>query len=197
VLRVYACHWTARFSDESYHHRADVARYLNGEIYDFLRAAPPGNRHHAVVVGDFNEEPFGLLEERFHATRDRGNSRRREHYTDQDVKRIRLYNCAWRWLGELRPHLGGKPDGEVAGTYYWREKKCWRTLDQVIVTGTLLTDQVPYLDESHLEVLVSPSLVGNDNRPQQFRWNNGNPEGISDHLPVRGRIILIREDTDE
>ncbi|HYT92495.1 MAG TPA: hypothetical protein VEL76_27515, partial [Gemmataceae bacterium] len=170
-------------------------RYLNGVVYDFLRSELETERRHVLIVGDMNEEPFGLLEERFHASRDRASARRREHYTDQDTKRVRLYNCAWRWLGESGPHVGGTPAGEVAGTYFWREKNCWRTLDHVLVNGTLLTDQFPYLDESRVEVVTGPFLLGTKGRPQKFEWNNGKPTGVSDHLPIRGRVVLAREES--
>ena len=113
------------------------------------------------------------------------------------MKRVRLYNCAWRWLGESGPHLGTTPAGEVAGTYFWKENNCWRTLDHVLVNGTLLTDQVPYLDESQLGVVTGPFLQGVQGRPQRFQWNNGKPTGVSDHLPIRGRIVLAREDSHE
>jgi endonuclease/exonuclease/phosphatase family metal-dependent hydrolase len=196
-LRIYACHWAARFRQASEDTRRDVAKYLNAMLYDFMRAASAGEQRHVLIVGDFNEEPFGLLETRFHASRDRTSARRREHYTDQHVKRLRLYNSAWRWLGEHRPHSGGAFTGEIAGTYYWRKERCWRTFDQVMVDGTLLTQETPYLDEAQLEVLTSPALLGESQRPQKFRWNQGKPEGVSDHLPVRGRIILTREGSHE
>jgi endonuclease/exonuclease/phosphatase family metal-dependent hydrolase len=189
-LRIYACHWTARFSEESRHSRGDIARYLNGVVYDFLRSGQNTERRHVLIVGDMNEEPFGLLEERFYASRDRASARRREHYTDQDVKRVRLYNCAWRWMGESGPHIGGMPAGEVAGTYFWKKANCWRTLDHVLVDGTLLTEQFPYLDESRVAVVTGPFLLGSQGRPEKFQWNNGKPTGVSDHLPIRGRIVL-------
>jgi len=190
-IRFIACHWTARFSDQSMHHRSDTAHFLNGEIYRYLQEDECETRH-AVVIGDLNEEPYGLVEERLHASRDRARSRMRHHYRDQDVERIRLYNCAWRFLGERVPHNGAPIHGDSSGTYYWEKESKWRTPDHVIVNGSLLAETTPYLDEGFLRVAAGPTILATSGLPQKFRWNNGKPTGLSDHLPIFGQIILNR-----
>jgi endonuclease/exonuclease/phosphatase family metal-dependent hydrolase len=193
-IRIIACHWTARFEKTAEWVRGDLARYLNGEIYRFLRSQPGEEEsRHALVLGDLNEEPYGLLEERLFAYRDRAHARRKEHYTDQDIGRIRLYNCSWRLLGERVPHLRGDRVRDTAGTLFWKEKGTWHTFDHVIVTGTLLTEQTPCLDEESLRVATLPVLLEPEGTPASFRWNNGKPTGLSDHLPLTGRILLERK----
>jgi hypothetical protein len=195
-IRIFACHWTARFQESSKKVRSDLARDLNSEVYRFIYGETfQREARHVVILGDLNEEPFGMLEERIYASRDRSTARRRMHYSDREVERVRLYNCAWRFLGEREPHSGIIGE-EAAGTLYWEQKKSWHTFDHVIVTGSLLAETVPYLDEAHLRVASSSLILGEEGRPQKFRWNNGNPVGVSDHLPILGKIILERQKTD-
>jgi hypothetical protein len=195
-IRFIGCHWQARFREESKHTRSDVAHFLNTQIYQFLhdeRTAP--EVRHVVILGDLNEEPYGsIVEERLHAARFRAHSRRPPHYTDADSSRIRLYNCCWRFLGEREPHRGRVADSETAGTYFWASERSWHTFDHVIVTGSLLTDRRPFLDEGSLAIAARPTIMGNGDRPMRFAWNDGRPEGLSDHLPIQGQIALPTED---
>jgi endonuclease/exonuclease/phosphatase family metal-dependent hydrolase len=199
VIRFYACHWTARFERSGKKWRRLSALELNQAAYKFMNETRPANETpHAIIVGDLNEEPFGMLENWLYASRDRGPSRRRPHYSDESIQRLRLYNCAWRLLGEHHSHPMSAGNREMAGSHYWREKKAWRTYDQVIVSGSLLNDSPPYLDESSVKIASGSSVlpddfIGGDRFPQKFQWNDGNPTGISDHLPVLGSIVLNEE----
>jgi endonuclease/exonuclease/phosphatase family metal-dependent hydrolase len=189
-IRFFACHWAARFRQESEHTRSDVARFLNGAIYNFLHE-PSEEIRHAIVLGDLNDEPFAApVEQRLHARRSREFSLRPEHYSDRDVQRTRLYNCAWRYIGEQHPHSGPDTPASICGTYYWAPERKWVTLDHVIVTGSLLTDGEPFLDEASVRVLSPAMLLDEKSRPQKFSWNNGRPTGLSDHLPVFGSVTL-------
>ena len=192
-IRFIGCHWTARFEEESGDTRSDTARFLNSEIFRFLKDSSDEGRH-VIIVGDLNEEPFGLALRRLHAYRDRATALRRAHYTDQDTKRIRLYNCSWRYLGERHPHGGAAGDISTAGTYFWKKNGRWSTPDQIIVTGTMLTGIEPFLDETGVRVLAPDTVLEGRPYPMKFDWNNGEPKGISDHLPVSGRVILRRGD---
>ncbi len=190
-IRFIACHWQARFSESSTHTRSDLARYLNRAVYRFLHEADTDTEgRHVVILGDLNEEPYGLVEERLNAARFRAHSRRKEHYADQDVSRTRLYNCAWRFLGEREPHRGRLDAGDTAGTYYWKAANSWHTFDHVIVTGSLLTERRPFLDEAKLAVVAGPAIMGDEPCPTRFEWNDGEPQGMSDHLPILGQIVL-------
>jgi endonuclease/exonuclease/phosphatase family metal-dependent hydrolase len=195
-LRVYACHWRNRFDkDEGQPVRDRQAEELGGAIYDFLHQEQAEGRH-VLILGDLNEEPFTpLFEQRLHATRDRATSRRGEHHTDKDVRRVRLYNATWRLLGERLPHTPGMSGTDTAGTHYWREKRRWFTIDHVIVDGSLLTDQPPFFVEAELEVVADPLLFGADGLPSKFQQTDRGPAGLSDHLPIRGRILLAGEET--
>jgi hypothetical protein len=192
-IRFIACHWQARFSEESQHTRSDIARFLNMHVYRFLHEEATSEVRHVVILGDLNEEPFGIVEHRLNAVRFRAHSRRREHYTDQDVSRVRLYNCSWRFLGEREPHRGKLAHDDTAGTYYWRAQNSWHTFDHVIVTGSLLSDQVPFLDEARLAVAAQAAIMANEGCPMRFDWNSGEPRGLSDHLPILGQIALPTE----
>lgn len=190
-VRFIACHWTARFdpvSAEIAHSR--IADELGQQIYEFLHESDEGVARHVVVVGDFNTEPFGMLEDRFCAARNRARATAREHYTDQDVHRVRLYNCSWRMLGESSPHAGADTDRSIAGTYYYRERREWRTYDQLLISGGLLSNATPYLREERVRRVSGDRFVENDGHPHAFDWNGGQPRGVSDHLPLVGAITL-------
>jgi endonuclease/exonuclease/phosphatase family metal-dependent hydrolase len=188
-MRFIACHWTARFSEQTEATRQKTADHLNRQIFEFVEGATRDESRHVVVLGDLNTEPYGLLEERMHATRDRARSRIR-HYTDVDTERVRLYNCAWRFLGERVPHFGTSPTGHTAGTLFWDAKKTWHTFDHVLVTASLLTESAPYLDELSLRIVTCPLLLEPAGRPLKYEWQNGNPVGVSDHLPISGQVVL-------
>jgi hypothetical protein len=100
---------------------------------------------------------------------------------------VRLYNAAWRYLGEQVAYSGGAPTPGVAGTYYNRTLG-WRTFDHLIVSGGLLSAPPPYLDEANTQVAATAAMRAPDGMPRPFEAA-GAP-GISDHLPITGRIIL-------
>ena len=195
-IRFYACHWTARFGDESEKWRSLSAHALSTKAYDFLHSEPPiDETRHALILGDLNEEPFGMLENWLYASRDHRRSKGQAHYTDVPIRRVRLYNCSWRFLGERFPHPYPAGERETAGSHYWRDERTWHTYDQVIVSGTLLNNEPPFLDEQTLRVACGQEempahLWGPDGLPCKFDWNNGNPSGLSDHLPLCGSIVL-------
>ena len=92
-------------------------------------------------------------------------------------------------------HPATEPGREVAGTYYWREGRTWHTFDHVLVSGGLLGEKPPYLDERAIRVACTlveypEAFLGRDGLPHKFEWNDGSPVGLSDHLPVVGRIVL-------
>jgi hypothetical protein len=195
-IRWIACHWQARFGGQSDQYRSDVAQHLSRHVYQYLRTEQSGMARHVVILGDLNEEPYGRPEKRLHAERSRARSRDPEHYSDRDVERVHLYNCAFRWLGERHPHDGNEAPQQVdvAGTYYWRERKSWHTFDQVIVSGSLLGQGLPHLREDALGIAVVREAVSEDGMPQKFEWRAGRPRGISDHVPICGAIALTQED---
>jgi hypothetical protein len=195
-LRIYLCHWTSRMGgQQSERVRRDLAQQLRRDAYTFLRDPDAGaERRHVAVLGDLNEEPFGsLLETELFASRARYHAQAPDHYTDADVKRVRFYNASWRLLGERVPHPGFAGAQHAAGTVFWRNERTWSTFDQLLVTGSLLTDQPPYLDEASLSVVSGPVFVAADGRPLSFEYNAGQSVGVSDHLPVCGRFVIPEE----
>jgi hypothetical protein len=196
LIRFYVGHWTARFDEGSEEWRRRSAVALSEAVYTFLfQDAVVSESRHVVVIGDFNEEPFGLLESSLFAHRDRRRAQYPVHYTDKTIKRAYLYNCAWKLLGEQQFHPAPPSERSVAGSYYWRDKKVWRTFDQILVSGSLLRNEPPFLDESTVQLVSGveafpDNFLATDGLPQSFQWNHGTPVGISDHLPLFGRIIL-------
>lgn len=189
-IRFVACHWTARFGQTQERTQARLANQLSKEAYTFIKDNP--NRHHIVIVGDFNEEPFGDISSKWlNSTRSRSRARDRPHHTDDDVHRLRLYDCGWRLLGHTVPHNGVEPVGhESAGTYFHREQKSWHTFDRVFVDGSLLGASPPFLNEMALKVFVGQSAFAGTSAPQKFTWSPDGAVGVSDHLPLVGELIV-------
>lgn len=163
IIRFYACHWTARFKENSERSRQLSSFELSKTIYQFLYPEETSKEtRHVVVLGDFNEEPYGLLENWLFAHRDRARSRMSAHYTDRAMERAYLYNCAWKLLGETVFHPRPLQARSVAGSYYRREYRSWHTFDQVIVSGSLLSPHAPYLDEASIKIAAAADIVPED-----------------------------------
>jgi hypothetical protein len=144
-------------------------------------------------MGDLNEEPYGRNLECLYAHRHRAKSIGKPHWADNDVKRSHLYNTSWRLLGEryAHPEPLSRPRELVgsAGTYYWEAKRSWAHLDHFIVSGSLLGATPPYFDENEAAI-VSLSEFLTNGLPLKFTEDSGKFRGLSDHLPIYGRIIL-------
>jgi endonuclease/exonuclease/phosphatase family metal-dependent hydrolase len=170
--------------------RQKLADYIRGDTYDFLQPTTPGipSDRHTVILGDLNEEPTSeVFEENLAAGRDHASGRQAAHWRDRQVRRVRLYNASWRFLGEQVAYSGGAPAPGLAGTYYSQEWG-WRTFDHLIVSGGLLSAPPPYLDEANTRVAATAAMRSPDGLLRPF-GAAGNP-GISDHLPIMDRIIL-------
>src|SRR5262249_50710715 len=151
LIRFVACHWTAFDNASSRVTRERLADVLRRDSHAFLIPAVPVSRltRHLVILGDLNEEPTAaIFRERLIGCRDRASSHH-THWQDQGVRRIRLYNAAWRYLGEQVPHgTAGQPVG-AAGTVYNdsqdADRRGWRTFDHLLVSSELVGDLPPYL----------------------------------------------------
>jgi endonuclease/exonuclease/phosphatase family metal-dependent hydrolase len=195
VIRFVACHWTAFDTHTSRVARERLADVLRRDIHAFLEpeVPKPGIARHVVVLGDLNEEPMSpVFEHRLIGRRDRESSHTR-HWRDEQVKRVRLYNAAWRYLGEQVAHgTSGPPTMGAAGTYF-TEPHDWRTFDHVLVSCGLLGASPPYLDEAQTRVASTPIMQDERGLPKPLR--PGRPRGVSDHLPLVGRLVLPETST--
>lgn len=192
IIRIVICHWQARMDEKgSRKLRGRMADYLSGESYDFVRDRP--GKHHLAIIGDFNEEPYEDSLDTLNAHRHRGRSQGKPHWADDDVKRVHLYNTAWRLLGEQQPHpqaeLKNNPLLNCAGTYYWEDAKSWRNFDQLIVSGGLLGSIPPHIDEDEVTIISSAAFLSGG-LPIKFSRKNGKFVGLSDHLPIHANVYV-------
>jgi endonuclease/exonuclease/phosphatase family metal-dependent hydrolase len=158
-------------------------------VYDFLEEGR--HNRHVVVVGDLNHEPFDAGARHLYAERSRSRVRAPAHPADEDVRRVRLYNCAWRLIGERRVDwIKNWEQLQVAGTYYNRRNKKWATVDHVLVNGSLLGRDPPHLDEETLQTFVHPGNFAADFLPAPFQWDGKSGIGASDHLPIVGELLF-------
>ncbi len=174
-LRIFACHWTARFHEKSQTIREESASALNHAIYDFLHdGRTQGVQRHAMVLGDLNEEPFDrVMELRCHAyQRSRpfkaARTFRRPTYSPCEAVQLHLA-MSWR---KARTCSANR-QLETAGTYYWAAERTWHTFDQVLITGSLLGDGLPVLDEATIEVhdVAATIIWRGSTESLLYRWS--------------------------
>jgi len=189
VIRFVGCHWTSFDNKRSQVARERLADVVRRDSHAFLYPETTQVEHtrHLVIVGDLNEEPMSpIFEERLIGSRDRVSSRR-IHWRDEQVRRIHLYNAAWRYLGEQVAHGTTPPVAGPAGTFY-NARLGWRTFDHLLVSGELLGANPPYLDESRTGIMFTAAMKDHNEFPMAFDPSTGS--GVSDHLPIVGRLIL-------
>jgi hypothetical protein len=188
-VRLVACHWPARISDESERYRERSANYLAKYSYDYIDGTPKGHTRSLIIIGDLNDEPFDRSLNYLNTHRHRSKAASK-HWADDDVRRIHLYNCTWRLLGEKMPHTStASPHKNVAGSYYWSHKKSWHNLDQIIISNGLLSKDPPHIDESSTFIVNTPEFIPEE-YPHKFQKESNSYIGLSDHLPIYTKIIF-------
>ena len=189
-IRFVIAHWPARFSDKQILAQERIAYALQSHVHNVLFDANKTHPRHVVLVGDFNSDPYQTLHTHMDATKSRRRALKRQHPADTVAERVRLYNCGWRLLGENVTHPLPAGSVSVPGSYYWEKEDTWHTLDQVLVSGSLLSDDLPRLDESSVAIYVNDKMVDDDGIPVSFEWDGDTSKGYSDHLPLAGKIDL-------
>lgn len=188
IIRLIACHWQARFKQQNGKYKVRVADYLSKYIYDFITENDSIKSKDVILIGDLNEEPFDEIPSDYlnsHRFRDRAT--KSIHWTDKKVKRINLYNCTWRLLGEKHPAQCTK-NLQIAGSYYWEDEKSWHTLDQILATSGLIGASVPRLDEDSTHIVSMKEFLP-ESLPKKFSYSTVNGyKGLSDHLPIYTKL---------
>jgi endonuclease/exonuclease/phosphatase family metal-dependent hydrolase len=189
VIRLVACHWTAlevRSSEDARDRLADV---LRRDTYDFLHPddPQPGQTRHVVIVGDFNLEPTSnVFESKLTGLRARALTGVK-NWRDKQAQKVRLYNAAWRYFGEQFPLGARRRPATAAGTIFHKTHK-WRTFDQVLVSPRLVRGQAPFFDEANTRLAPTRLMTDSNGLPAPFQ--PGTSRGVSDHLPIVGRLVL-------
>lgn len=188
-VRLITCHWPARISDDSERYRERSAYFLAKYAYDYITQTPENHTRSLMIIGDLNDEPFDRSLNYLNSHRHRSKTASK-HWTDEDVRRVHLYNCTWRLLGEKIPHPPPlSPHKNVAGSYYWSHKKSWHNLDQIIVSNGLLLSNNPHIDESSTFIVSTPEFIPEE-FPYKFQKQKNSYIGLSDHLPIYTKIIF-------
>jgi hypothetical protein len=185
TIRFLLQHWTWAANEQGHIYQSRIADQVQANVYEFVRGT---ETRHAVLLGDFNFEPFDSVSGHLGAGRSRAKARV-QHHTDAATNRVRFYNAGWRLLGERMTEADMIVRRDIAGSHFHPEHG-WRTVDSVVVTGGLAGIDPPRLLESTLTVYSDDELLADDGTPRKFRWNNGAPAGVSDHLPIVGSIEL-------
>lgn len=166
-FHVFVSHWPSRQWRER---NGSTSHLLGMRLRDAIvelhssDEVPP----YAILLGDFNDEPFDFsLSEQLLAVRDRQSVRRNPHL---------LYNPFWRYLGESLPHVPGAPCRSYCGSYYHASgvDTRWRTFDQIIFSAPFVGDGDWQLNEAYTQILhLEPFAASVSDRREIF-----------DHFPV-------------
>lgn len=163
--------------------RVRAAESLRNAIADAL--ARFGAEAPVMILGDLNVEPYDDLFETLPADRTRENVRRSKPKKPGDLL---FYNAAWRWLGESSPWSGSRAIS-IAGTSCnsgGGSRANWRTIDHVLVSGSLVGEMGWTLLETETAVWTSEEV---------FDAARCMPRPPLDHLPIVGGLVnLIGED---
>lgn len=166
-LHLFVSHWPSRlWCHENHADRDRLGVWLRDSVVKVL-----GDDHqgHAIVLGDFNDEPFAKsMQDQLLASRDRNLVARKKHL---------LYNPFWRHLGAASQHIPGQASEDSHGGSYWYPSgrtTRWHTFDQIIFSSAFVGNSAWHIDEQATRVLDVPAytqLV--TSRDSQF-----------DHMPV-------------
>lgn len=167
-FHVVADHWPSRSGGQ---YASEPFRMLTGEtvssILDELMQEN-GDELPALVVGDFNDEPFNRsMREYLLGTRDRNRVTR--------ARTPRVMNLMWPLMAGANP-----------GTF--RFGSDWYMLDQILATKGMLLDRSPVtVRPDTVEIFRPAEMLGSAGRPRRFgRPSNDSldEDGFSDHFPI-------------
>lgn len=164
TVHIMVNHWPSRSEgEEKTRHRRMAAAQVVRRVVDSLTVLEKEPQF--IIMGDFNDHP-------------NDESIKKGLLTADDQKSItatNLYNLAERFATE------GK------GTHKYKGE--WGTLDQLIVTGALLTVKGIYtkVDAAHIaeyDFLLEPDTKNGGNWPRRTYAGDKYLDGYSDHLPI-------------
>jgi len=166
-FHIFVSHWPSRLWCERNSADRDVLGIRLRDAIEELNRLNGGPAH-AILLGDFNDEPFDRsLSEQLLATRDRRLARKNPTF---------LYNPFWRCLGEAFPQIPGNSSLSYSGSYFHKSGKetQWRTFDQIIFSSTFLGHSEWHLNEEYTRILYL----------EPFDKSVSNRDEIFDHFPV-------------
>ncbi|MFA6597237.1 MAG: endonuclease/exonuclease/phosphatase family protein [Ignavibacteriaceae bacterium] len=176
TLHIFANHWPSRSggAEASEKNRVVAAQTLKNRI-DALFAK--SGKTNIIVFGDFNDEPTDIsIKETLNAN----------PLTCSDIKKLpksftkNLYNLAY----------SKKMDGE--GSFKYRSE--WDMLDQIIISGNLLTNKTFHLICNSFEIYKPEFIVTRSGKYEgaPFPTYGGIRYlgGYSDHFPVLAKFLL-------
>lgn len=178
-LDVAVIHWPSALDSNAAETRRNLALALSSALK--LTTAPESVAcdWHQLVIGDFNEEPFGgALVHGLLAERERKRAQERSDY---------LYNATWRLMGEREPWP--TTTRRALGSYYSSSAKGgthWRVFDQLLVKGSLLKNSGWSLKEATLHFIEHAELFAADRGSMKTRF---------DHLPLSFSLEYARKST--
>ncbi|WP_250501606.1 endonuclease/exonuclease/phosphatase family protein [Caballeronia sp. AZ7_KS35] len=170
TLHLFVSHWPSRL----WCHENDADRHLLGvRLRDELeRTGFQDGNAHAVILGDFNDEPFDpAISKQLRATRDRQLASKKPDL---------LYNPFWRRMGATRPYSAGSLEKGLSGSYFYHSHAYdkWRTFDQIIFSSSFLGRTNWHLREDLIDIVDVASYTEIvQNGTMNF-----------DHLPVIGVV---------
>lgn len=164
-IYVYLCHWASRLRGDSESRRIAAADLVYNSATELMSEG-----HDVIVMGDFNDNPYDAsLNSHLHASR----------CHDAVIKYPNefFYNPFWRSVvSEKKYSQTTKEVMYRSGTHKFKEFNgtVWHSYDQIIVSGSFLTNSYWHLNEFQTHVMSLNSLLTHYDDKTNF----------IDHLPI-------------
>ncbi|OZI46588.1 hypothetical protein CAL25_17960 [Bordetella genomosp. 5] len=171
-LHIFISHWPSRLMCDEHHvDRHTLGIYLRSAVTDALGEDHSG---HAIVLGDFNDEPFSpSLHNHLMASRDRNLVATRKPHL--------LYNPFWKHVAPSTAEPGPESDALWRGGshhYGAGQLSRWHMYDQIIFSSAFLGRSSWMLQDETAGVVDFPPFTGLVlNKKSKF-----------DHMPVVATI---------
>ncbi|MBN2747130.1 MAG: hypothetical protein JXR34_10430 [Bacteroidales bacterium] len=174
TFNIFVNHWPSRSGgqEKSEHKRIAAAQQLK-QITDSLFSKT--NSPKIIIMGDFNDEPNNKsIQQILNALP-----------TDTSISENQLYNTAYPLFDQ---HFG---------SYYYSREKKWNMLDQIILSGNLLSSNNKVVAWKNMQEIFQPEWIlytdKNGIKSPSRTYGGKYFGGYSDHLPVFIYFTLNRK----
>ncbi len=174
TFNIFVNHWPSRSGgqEKSEHKRIAAAKRLK-QLTDSLFSV--SNSPNIIIMGDFNDEPNNMsIQQILNALP-----------TDTTLVKNHLYNTAY------------SPFRQQTGSYYYSREKKWNMLDQIILSGNLLSNDGKIVAWKTTQEIFKPEWIlytdKNGTKSPSRTYGGKYFGGYSDHLPVYIYFTLTRK----
>ncbi|CAH6926627.1 Endonuclease/exonuclease/phosphatase [Vibrio chagasii] len=172
VIYIYLCHWASRLNGDGEPRRIAAANIVYDSASEFMKSG-----RDVIVMGDFNDNPYDeSLNKCLMASRC--------HDAVQKYPTEFFYNPFWRSVvSEQKYSHAGKGKTYRSGSHKFKQflGTIWHSYDQIVVSGSFLTDGYWHLNEYRTEIVT----------PKELLMDFESSKNFIDHLPIVCEITRV------